>query len=335
MTNYIAPSRVTIATGQPALLPNPLPSGCVVTNVSTSTTVDIAPSPLFQAGTITTVAAGNSAQVVAGQPIWCRVTPGQSGNPQSADVIAAPGGAIMPPAIVGITNTAKFVTVPDPAAGADWAYTIPAGSPLRLVSLTAKLTTSSANTTRLPFLWQIVSGDTTPTQVNLLSADGLPGGGDFLLSAAPGSSPNTRTYEGVLANGNVPTTATVVYNNPGGGTTSAGTIWLDNPTSGSITVTMLRGALGGGFQQIWQGAVASATTTVVAVPAIEIGWDLQLVASAGGVVFQYSAVEMPDARRAASFTGLLLPVGSTVQSAIAFIQAADQWSQINLAFVQS
>lgn len=133
---YIAPSRVTIATGQPALLPNPLPSGCVVTNVSTSTTIDIAPSPLFQAGTITTVAAGNSAQVVAGQPIWCRVTPGQSGNPQSADVIASPGGAVTPPATVGaeikgtvdigtITGTVTIDGTVDLAAGATVDATIP------------------------------------------------------------------------------------------------------------------------------------------------------------------------------------------------------------------
>lgn len=77
----------------------PTPSGAstiLVVNQDSTYTVDLAPTNEFVAGQTYTLAAGAPANWPGGQPLWCRVTPGQTGSPSSVLVWAQPDGSAAP-----------------------------------------------------------------------------------------------------------------------------------------------------------------------------------------------------------------------------------------------
>jgi len=114
-----APQTVTVTT-IPARLPNPPGAGgTLVTNGSAATTVDVAADNTFQPNAITTVNGGNSTLVGDGLPIWCRVTPGQSGT--SAPVTTLAGGMLPPPSALATTLPAPMLPV------GNWVYQTIAG----------------------------------------------------------------------------------------------------------------------------------------------------------------------------------------------------------------
>ena len=227
-------------------------------------------------------------------------------------------------------NVPVFVAPASPAAGSDIVYTIPSGTPLRLVSFRAVFTTSSQGGRRYPYLWQVVSGDTTPTEETLLTPDSIGLSETVVVDAVPGGGPSTRSTPRRPATGTFSTTVTTLYTAPAGGWFSQGDLFLYNP--GSATLTAFVQVAGVIVAAVSIGPTLSAT---VPIPELQAGDVLTANTSTGSVDYTLSGQENADNRRVSSFSGLLLPPGSYISTATGGLQNGDTWSGINLAFVQS
>jgi hypothetical protein len=230
----------------------------------------------------------------------------------------------------GSVSVPTFVAPANPAAGNDIIYMVPSGTPLRLVSFRATLTTSSQSGRRYPYLWQVVVNDTTPTEETLLTGDSIGVSQTVVIDAVPGGGPGTRSTPRRPATGTFSTTVTTLYTAPAGGWFSGGSLFLYNP--GSATLTAFVQVAGVTVAAVSIGATLSA---MVPIPELQAGDVLTANTSTGSVDYTLSGQENADDRRVSSFSGLLLPPGSTIQTATGGLQSGDTWSDINLAFVQS
>ena len=326
------PVEIEVPTVQPCQVPvYPAAGGVTVQNQDPTglTTVDVSSSPVFATGTVRTLTPGTSAYYPVG-PVWCRVTPGQATKPAAAIIIASPGQMTAPNTTFDIApGEAVYVNLQSPSPGADWVYTLP--SPLRLVSARAALTTSSAAGQRLPYLWQVVTGDTQPTAEVLLSPTAIPTGSLVVLNAVPGGTPAARETPRRPVTGTLGTAQATLYTGPTGGWFSAGQLLLDNTSAAAVSVTIEIAGLA-----VFQGTIASGSAVAVPIPALQAGDVLTGDASAASAVnYTLMGTENADNRRVVSVAGLLMPTGSSVQSATAGLQAADQWSDVQLAFTAS
>ena len=232
---------------------------------------------------------------------------------------------------VNVVNIPTYTTVASVPAGSDFVYTIPTGTPLRLVAFRAVFTASSQSGRRYPYLWQLVAGDSQPTVETLLTPDSIGLSEQIVMNAEPGGSPLARdTPRRPYATSSLPTALTTLYTGPAGGYLADGLFIIDNPltTAESVTVEVA------GFA-VYQGTLGSGTAVSVQLPVLQAGDTLAASASAAGLYATLSGTENADNRRVSNFEGLLLPPGSTIQTATGGLQSADQWTDINLAFVQS
>ena len=227
-------------------------------------------------------------------------------------------------------NVPVFVTPANPAAGSDIAYIIPSGTPMRLVSFRATFTASSQGGRRYPYLWQVVSGDTSPTEETLLTPDSIRVSEQVVCNAVPGGGPGTRSAPRRPVVGTFSTTVTTLYTAPSAGWFSQGSLFVYN--SGASSLTVFVQVAGQTVAAVSVGPTLSAT---VPLPELQAGDVLTANTSAGSVGYTLSGQENADNRRVTNFSGLLLPPGSSIQTATGGLQSGDQWSQINLAFVQS
>ena len=330
MTTKQYPSTVEVPTVQPTQLPNlPGNGGVTITNQDRFFSVDLSNYPTFPGSQTQTLGPYESTIFGEGEPVWARVTPGQIGSPTSVDVSIAPGSPSPPQGAVAL-NIPSFVTLASPPAGDDLVYVIPGPSPLRLVSFRAVFTASSKSGRRYPYLWQLVAGDTTPTEETLLTPDAIGVSEQVVCNAVPGGGPGTRSTPRRPVVGTFSTTVTTLYTAPSAGWFSQGSLFVYNPGASSLTVFVQ--VAGQTVAAVSVGPTLSAT---VPLPELQAGDVLTANTSAGSVGYTLSGQENADNRRVTNFSGLLLPPGSSIQTATGGLQSGDQWSQINLAFVQS
>lgn len=231
---------------------------------------------------------------------------------------------------VNVVDIPTYTTVASVAAASDFVYTIPTETPLRLVAFRATFTASSQSGRRYPYLWQVVAGDTLPTAETLLTPDSIGVSEVIVVDAVPGGAPGTRSGPRRPATGSFGTSVTTLYTAPSGGWLSQGSLFLYNPGSSSVTA----------FVQVASVTVAAVSIgptlgATVTIPELQAGDVLTATTSAGTVDYTLSGQENGDTRRVTDFSGLLLPPGSTIQTATGGLQSGDQWTDINLAFVQS
>lgn len=325
------PSVVEVPSVQPAQLPNiPGNGGITVTNNDGTYSADLSIHQSFPPSQTQTLGPHQSIIFSDGSPVWARVTPGQAGNPTGIELGIWPGSPSAPQGAVNIINTPTYATVASVPAGSDFAYTIPTGAPLRLVSFRATFTASSQSGRRYPYLWQVVAGDTLPTAETLLTPDSIGVSEVIVVDAVPGGLPGTRSGPRRPATGSFGTSVTTLYTAPPGGWFSQGQLFLYNPGASSVTAFVQ--VAGVNVAAVSIGPTLGAT---VAIPELQAGDVLTANTSTGTVDYTLSGQENADNRRVVDFSGLLLPPGSTVQTATGGLQSGDQWTDINLAFVQS
>ena len=222
----------------------------------------------------------------------------------------------------------SYVALADPAAGSDWAYVF--SSTLRLTAVRAILTTSSTQGHRLPYLWQVVGGDTLPTEETMLTPDPIVAGEQIVMTAALGAGPITRSMSHVLATGIAPTAAGIVYQPPSPARTRHVRLVLHNTTGAAIDCIVTTGF--GSLVAHVTVAVDPTPPTIIDIEPLITGDSISLEASATGLNYIVYGTDMIDNRRVTSFTGLLMGAQSSVQSATYGLLAGDQWSDIQLAF---
>jgi hypothetical protein len=222
----------------------------------------------------------------------------------------------------------SYVSLADPAAGSDWAYVF--SSTLRLTAVRAILTTSSTQGQRLPYLWQVVGGDTLPTEETMLTPDPIVAGEQIVMTAALGAGPITRSMSHVLATGIAPTAAGIVYQPPSPARTRHVRLVLHNTTGAAIDCIVTTGF--GSLVAHVTVAVDPTPPTIIDIEPLITGDSISLEASATGLNYIVYGTDMIDNRRVTSFTGLLMGAQSSVQSATHGLLAGDQWSDIQLAF---
>lgn len=222
----------------------------------------------------------------------------------------------------------SYVALADPAAGSDWAYVF--SSTLRLTAVRAILTTSSTQGQRLPYLWQVVGGDTLPTEETMLTPDPIVAGEQIVMTAALGAGPITRSMSHVLATGIAPTAAGIVYQPPSPARTRHVRLVLHNTTGAAIDCIVTTGF--GSLVAHVTVAVDPTPPTIIDIEPLITGDSISLEASATGLNYIVYGTDMIDNRRVTSFTGLLMGAQSSVQSATYGLLAGDQWSDIQLAF---
>lgn len=130
-----------IPANQPSQLPTPKGAATIlVINLDSTNTVDLAPTNEFVSGQTYTLGPGSPTNWPGGQTLWCRVTPGQTGSPNSVSVWAQPNGSAapfpQPQPVLKVTTT----SLPGATSGSPYAATL----------------TSSDGVT--PLTWSISSG---------------------------------------------------------------------------------------------------------------------------------------------------------------------------------
>jgi hypothetical protein len=328
------PVEIEVPTVQPCQVPvYPAAGGVTVQNEDPTgvTTVDVSSSPVFATGTVRTLTPGTSAYCAVG-PVWCRVTPGQATKPAAAIIVASPGQITAPNTTFNIApGEAVYVNLPPPSAGADWTYKLP--TPLRLVAVRAILTTSTAIVGRQPYLWQVVTGDTLPTMETLLSPDDILPSWTVVLNASMGAKPDIRSDPSARPASSVAvsTGSSTLYTVPSSSRFNKGVLFATQ-VGGAGAIVLFVNLNGSTLGAISLGVNGSAPLTL---PDLVSGDVITANTSSGTATVTLAGTLQSDNRRVSSLSGLLMPTGSSVQSATAGLQAADQWSDIQLAFTAS
>ena len=224
----------------------------------------------------------------------------------------------------------SYVAIPNPSAGADWAYVLP--QTLRLTSVRATLTTSATVAARNPELWQVVNGDTVPTQETILSYDSVLPSWSLVFSSSPGAAPNYRAQIAARPFGpaDVGTTGITLV-------TVAANQYFTEPTlyamqsGGTAAITLYVDLNGSNLGTVELGINGSAELPL---PDLTAGDTITAFTSAGSAVVTVEGGLVNDDRRVSSFSGLLMPAGSLIESATGNLQPGDQWSDIQLAFTE-
>ena len=319
-TVYAGSLPVASLTGANAITGLYLSGGEQCSIVGTSPT---APGPAVEVGQL-----GSLSEVPVTVPT---VTPG-------ATTIAGTVDATIQNATIDVSGSTvvlgpgpvSYVAIPNPSAGSDWAYTLP--SELRLVACRAVLTTSATVAQRIPYLWQVVSGDTLPTAEVLFSPHAVPGGTAVVLNGVPNGAPATGATPRIVADGGLTTTLTPIYSVPGGGSFEDGQLSLANTSGASVAVVV---HTTDGTVLFQDNAVASGSTVTVPVPGLQAGDTISALANADSAIsYVLSGREVAGAHYVVSFSGLLIPAGGFVGTATGNLQAGDQWSGIQLAFTE-
>jgi hypothetical protein len=237
---------------------------------------------------------------------------------------------------VALQSNPTYVIVPDPPAGQDWEYSLL--NPSRLIAVRATFTANHTQLgRRLPYLWQVVSGDTNPTEETLLSPYTL-GAFGFGVTSPPSDITYVINAVSGLGSQQVRDTPAVPYidwlPNPSGVIYTSATylkeakLFLVNASAGTATYAI---ALQG--SNFANGSLAAGESITLDVPNCLLGAQISAVASVvAGVWAVLSGIENADNRSVMGFEGLLLPPGSSIQSATSGLQPLDQWSNIQLAF---
>jgi hypothetical protein len=228
-----------------------------------------------------------------------------------------------------------YVIVPDPPAGQDWKYVLPNQS--RLVAVRATFTANHTQLERrLPYLWQVVSGDTNPTEETLLSPFALGAFGfgvtstsdiTYVINAVSGlGSQQVRDTPVVPYIDWLPSPSGVIYTSVT--YLKEAELFLFNASAGTATYAI---ALQG--NDFANGSLSAGESITLDVPNCVSGAQITAVSSVvAGVWAVLSGTENFDNRSVIGFEGLLLPAGSSIQSATGGLQSLDQWSNIQLAF---
>lgn len=277
-----------------------------------------------------TLDAGQSINWPGGHTLWARITPGQPSQPVAISIWVQPGAVSAPPQKVQLQETPTYIILPDPPAGQDWRYTL--SNQNRLVSVRAILTLSSPQAAqRYPYLWQVLSGDTNPTEETMLSPFQITGSDtSFVINAISGLGfPQIRDTPAIHYFAYLPSTSGVMY---------TATVYLKeaklflvNTTGAAVTYAIALEGL-----DFATGSLPAGESTTLDVPNCPLGYQITGVAgTANAILAILSGIENADNRIIMGFQGLLLPAGSTVQSATGNLQTLDQWHDIQLAFTSN
>jgi len=324
-----------IVTAQAVQLPNPETSvgTTLVVNNDNENSIDLGPISTFTDPIHNfTLDAGQSINWPGGHTLWARITPGQPSQPVAISIWVQPGAISAPPQKVQLQENPTYVIVPDPPAGQDWRYTL--SNQGRLIAARAVFTANYTQPGRRnPYLWQVVAGDTQPTEETMLSPYALmeasTSNSAYVLNAVSGlGSQQVRDTPAVPFAYWLPTTSTAIY---------AAMIYLReakfflvNTTAAAVTYAI---ALQG--NDFANGSLPAGESITLDVPDLPSGYEISVVAGASGIWGILSGIENADNRSVIGFEGLLLPPGSSIQSATGNLQSLDQWSDIQLAFTSN
>lgn len=255
---------------------------------------------------------------------------GPTGSISLSPVVASGGTS-------GSIALASFVSVSQPSAGTNWAYTIPEPTPLRLVAFTGILTTSSTAAWRNPYLWQVLASEPgNPAEETLLSQVPQTASASVTYDASPGAGPTLREYNTRLASGTLGSGSFATLFAVGQGSYAYNIqLFVYNTAASSISVYAGTNATVDAYVSLAANGSAG-SSAVIDLPPCDPGDTIQAEASAtSDVTYVLSATLNQDNRRISSFSGILMPPGSQIVGVTGNIQSGDQWSNIRLAFVQS
>lgn len=334
------PVQVTIIAGVSTRLPNPPGNGgCIVTNEDLQYSVDLSPTDVFVPDATTTVRAGSSTTWPEGT-LWGRVTPGQS-NAKSVEVEVLPGVSSLPqpPATANIEligtipvgqlivvvepspaanqivvtgldlptpvsssvfvqGTQSGVSLPSIAASAQWVtFMLPAGGPD--TSYTVHMTSTEIAPV---YVWESVAVLAMPVYVDN-SVDVVVGGttaSTFLVEQPPAGEDWAVTLETdsrVLAvSAQLNTSAAAANRLP--------YFWFVAFGSGAVLLQV----------PMSPGPIAASSTLIMS----------------GAPTLGSPFMRAGDNRAIFPIGDILLPAGTSVQSATGALQSGDQWTGISL-----